>query len=86
MARKKKKATEEFCVYIGPNLKGLIQTGQVFMGDKEAAKQEAARAIEARPLIRHLIVSGSRLPEARREVTKPGTALYQFYRRLAAGE
>ncbi len=42
----------------------------------------AAAAIEKYPLIKTLIVSGDKLPEARLKVKKPGNALYKNYQRI----
>ena len=72
-----------FCIYIGPNLKGLLQTGTIFRGTREEAYRKAAAAIEKYPLVKSLIVTGDRLPKARLEVKTPGTALYAKYKKLA---
>ena len=71
-----------FWIYIGPNIKGLIQTGTIFRGDRENALRTAA-AIERYPLVKTLIVSGDALPSARLKVKTPGNALYANYRKLA---
>lgn len=71
-----------FYIYIGPNIKGLIQTGTIFRGDRENALRTAA-AIERYPLVKTLIVSGDALPSARLKVKTPGNALYANYRKLA---
>ncbi|WP_295757396.1 hypothetical protein [uncultured Oscillibacter sp.] len=70
-------------MYIGPSLKGLIQTGTIYRGDRARALEQAAAAIDARPLVKTLIVSGSALPEARRKVKTPGNVLYANYQELA---
>ena len=75
--------TSGFCIYIGPNLKGLLQTGTIFRGTREEAYRKAAAAIEKYPLVKSLIVTGDRLPKARLEVKTPGTALYAKYKKLA---
>ncbi len=75
--------TSGFCIYIGPNLKGLLQTGTIFRGSREDAYLKAAAAIEKYPLVKSLIVTGDRLPKARLEVKTPGTALYAKYKKLA---
>ena len=41
-----------FCIYIGPNIKGLIQTGTIFRGSRENALRTAAAAIERYPLVK----------------------------------
>lgn len=75
-----------FCVYIGPSIRGVVQKGHVYIGDRESAWTEAARAIQYNPLIKSLIVTGDRLNEARVESKTPGTALYKNYRRVLLGK
>lgn len=72
-----------FYCYIGPSITGLIQHGTIYRGSQNAALSAAAAAIERNPLIKTLIVSGDRLPEARLKVKKPGNALYKNYQRVA---
>ena len=72
-----------FYIYIGPNLKKLIQTGTVFRGTRRNALNKAAEAIKAEPLVKTLIVSGDALPEARMKVKTPGNVLYANYQKLA---
>lgn len=72
-----------FYIYIGPNIKGLIQTGTIYRGDRENAYKAAAAAIEKRPKVKSLIVSGDALPEARLKVKTPGNILYANYMKLA---
>ena len=69
-------------MYIGPNLKGLIQTGTIYRGTRANALKQAAEAIKAYPLVKTLIVSGDALPEARLKVKAPGNALYANYMKL----
>ena len=75
-----------FYCYIGPNIAGLIQNGAIYRGTRSAALTAAAEAIEKHPLVKSLIVSGDELPQARLKVKQPGNALYQNYRKIAAGE
>lgn len=72
-----------FYIYIGPNLKGFIQTGTIFRGTRKAAYKVAAAAIKQQHLVKSLIVSGDALPEARLKVRQPGNALYRNYQKLA---
>jgi len=72
-----------FYIYIGPNIKGLIQTGTIYRGDRESAYQKAATAIAQRPKVKTLIVSGDALPKARLKVKTPGNVLYATYKELA---
>ena len=75
--------TSGFYIYIGPNIKGLIQTGSIYRGTREDAHKAAAAAIEKQPLVKTLIVSGDALPEARLKVKVPGNVLYANYKKLA---
>lgn len=72
-----------FCCYIGPNLKGLLQTGTVFRGTREEAYASAAKVIEAHPEVKSLIISGNALPAARIRVKTPGNILYANFHKLA---
>lgn len=71
-----------FYCYIGPSITGLIQHGAIYRGTRQAALSAAARAIEKQPLVKTLIVSGDKLPEARLKVKKPGNALYKNCQRI----
>lgn len=72
-----------FYIYIGPNIKGLIQTGTIYRGDRDNAFKMAAAAIEKQPKVKSLIVAGDALPEARLKVKTPGNILYANYMKLA---
>ena len=72
-----------FYIYIGPSIRGLLQTGTIFRGSKAHARRMAQKAIEKQPLVKTLIVSGDCLPEARLKVKTPGNALYANYRKIA---
>ena len=77
-----KSAAYSFYCYIGPGITGLIQPGAIYRGTRKKAMAAAAAAIEKYPLIKTLIVSGDKLPEARLKVKKPGNALYKNYQRI----
>lgn len=70
-------------MYIGPNIKGLIQTGTIYRGTREDACGKAGEAIAKHPLVKSLIVSGEALGEARLKVRTPGNVLYANYQKLA---
>lgn len=72
-----------FYIYIGPNIKGLIQTGSIYRGDRENAYKMAAAAIEKHPKVKTLIVAGDALPEARLKIKTPGNVLYANCKELA---
>jgi len=73
----------EFCVYLGPSIRGVMQNGTVFQGGKAAALARLADVTRAHPLIAGLIVDGGALPESRVRVKTPGNLLYVNYHKLA---
>ena len=80
--RVERSTADSFYCYIGPSITGLIQHGAIYRGTRKKAMAAAAAAIEKYPLIKTLIVSGDKLPEARLKVKKPGNALYKNYQRI----
>lgn len=85
----KTKATAEsgsFCVYIGPSILGVIQSGAVFRGNKADAVASLPVAAQDYPLIPSLIVSDKTLPVDRLKVKTPGNLLYENYRKLFVGK
>lgn len=80
--RVERSTADSFYCYIGPSITGLIQHGAIYRGTRKKAMTAAAAAIEKYPLIKTLIVSGDKLPEARLKVKKPGNALYKNYQRI----
>lgn len=85
----KKKATAEsssFCVYIGPSILGVIQSGTVFRGTKTEVIASLSEAVSDYPLIPSLIVSDKTLPVDRLKVKTPGNLLFENYHKLTAGK
>lgn len=77
-----------FCVYIGPSIQGVIQSGAVYPGTKEQtlAAPSVAFALARHPLIASLIVEGNTLAEDRIKVKTAGNLLYVNYKKLASGK
>lgn len=75
-----------FCVYIGPSIRGVIQSGTVYRGERATVLVELTAAVEQRPLIASLVVDGATLPVDRIKVKTPGNLLFVNYKKLAAGE
>lgn len=73
-----------FCVYIGPSIRGVIQSGTVFRGERSAVLAELASVVEQRPLIASLVVDGATVPSDRIKVKTPGNLLFVNYRKLVA--
>ena len=74
-----------FCVYLGPSIRGVIQSGAVYRGGKADVLSELAPALERYPLIASLIVTGDTLPEDRIKVKTAGNLLNVNYKKLASG-
>ncbi|MDF2984886.1 MAG: hypothetical protein K0R50_396 [Eubacterium sp.] len=73
-----------FCVYIGPSVRGVIQSGMVFSGTKEEAVASLPDAVHVYPLIATLIVPGGTLAEDRIKVKTAGNLLNVNYNKLVA--
>ncbi len=67
---------KDFCVYIGPSIRGALLFGAVLPGNRTAVLKNLEPTLEKYPNIKPLIIPGDRLPEALRDVKKPGTALH----------
>lgn len=80
------KKADGFCVYIGPTIIGVIQSGTVYRGTKSEVLASIAPVIERYPLVTALIVSQDTLPVDRIKVKTPGNLLYMHYNKLAQGK
>lgn len=75
-----------FFMYIGPTIRGLIQSNTIYIGTRAEALKAAAAAIEHAPLVETLIVPGETLAADRIKLKTPGTAVYLNYRRVLRGK
>ncbi len=75
-----------FCVYIGPSIPGVIQSGHVYGGSRREVLKTIAPIVEKRPLVATLLVDGATLAADRIKVKTPGNLLFVNYKKLAAGE
>ena len=76
-----------FCVYIGPTIPGVIQSGHTYNGSRaKVLETEIADIVKERPLVASLLVDGLTLAVDRIKVKTPGNLLYVNYKKLAAGE
>ena len=72
-----------FCVYIGPTVKGLIQSGTVFPTTRENAIRAHRAVFSERAGLLPLLVASDALPDALKAVKTPGSALYGIYKKAA---
>lgn len=82
------KKSAGFSVYIGPSIRGLVDSSHIYKGSPaEAAKLPELRIVLAqRPKLRGLVVDGADLIKAQAEIKKPGTELFKLNRLIARGE
>ena len=71
-----------FFVYLGPSIRGVIQTATIYEGTRAEVEEFLAGPIERYPRIKRLLVSGETLPEDRVKVKTPGNGLYAAYMKL----
>lgn len=85
-AKKPAEKSAGFCVYIGPTIPGVIQSGHVYNGSREKALKEISNIVEKRPLVASLLVDGVTLAVDRIKVKTPGNLLFVNYKKLASGK
>ena len=64
-----------FFVYLGPSIRGVIQTATIYEGTKAEVEEFLAGPIERYPRIKRLLVSGETIAEDRIKVKTPGNGL-----------
>lgn len=77
---------ERFCVYIGPSIRGVIQSGTIYGKSLKDTKAFLATAIEMYPLIGKLISTDKTIAEDRIKVKTAGNLLNVYYTKLASGK
>lgn len=75
-----------FCVYIGPTIPGVIQSGHTYNGPRAKVLEEISDIAKERPLVASLLVDGLTLAVDRIKVKTPGNLLFVNYKKLASGE
>lgn len=74
-----------FCVYIGPSIRGVIQSGTIYEGSREKTEEILSGAIKKYPLIAKLISTEETFVEDRIKVKTAGNLLNVYYKKLASG-
>lgn len=72
-----------YCVYIGPSIRGIIQSGTIYEGTREETEKKLQGEIEKYPLIKKLISTDKTLVQDRIKVRRAGNLLNKYYRELA---
>ena len=71
-----------FCVYIGPSIRGVIQSGTIYGKSLKETKEFLAPAIKKYPLIEKLISTDKTFAEDRIKVKTAGNLLNVNYKKL----
>ncbi len=71
-----------YYVYLGPNIRGVIQRGKIFPGERAEVEAFLEEPIRKYPAIKRLLVSGEELAEARTQIKQPTSRLHQVYKRF----
>lgn len=74
----------EYCAYIGPSIRGVIQNGTLYTGTRADVLDTLKDEIARYPRIALFIVSGSTLPQAKQDIKQPGTYLHHESVRFTA--
>lgn len=80
---KPKEKPVSYCVYIGPSIRGVIQSGTIYEGTKEETEIRLREEIERFPLIKKLISTDKTFVRDRIKVKEAGNLLNKYYRELA---
>lgn len=79
-------SNDGFCVYLGPTITGVIQSGTVYRGEKAKVLTELEAVVKKYPLVKSLVVTDKTLSEDRIKVKTPGNILYVNYKKLMSGK
>lgn len=79
----KKTTNNGFCIYIGPSIKGIIQSGTIYDKSLKDTKAFLGTAIDKHPLIGKLISTDKTIAEDRIKVKTVGNLLNVYYTKLS---
>ena len=76
------------CCYIGPSVRGVIQTCTIYpcAAAEAAALPEVALALSAKPEIADLIFDCKELQTARERIKNPGDPLFALAKKIAQNQ
>lgn len=88
ISKKSKNPVDEngIYVYIGPSIRGIVQTGSIFRGSREDVELKLSSAIDKYPKIKRLLVKDVDLADARAKIQTSGNGLNTAYNALLSVE
>ena len=72
----KQDAPPDFCAYIGPTLRGVVQSGTLFPCSRTELLDRMSAVSAKYPEFGYLVVQGKDLAGARKTINQPGTLLH----------
>lgn len=88
MATKSQKAVKAepigIFIYLGPSIRGVIQTGTIYRGTRAQVCEKLKAAIDKYPKIERLIVADVELAAAKEKIRNGGNSLSLAYKSLLA--
>ncbi|MEG2623365.1 MAG: hypothetical protein RSC06_10745 [Clostridia bacterium] len=76
--------SDGFCVYIGPSIRGCVQSGTIMPGTRDTALAACYDVIQQYPHIADLIVPSETIATDRMKVKTPGNLLNKYFNDLAS--
>lgn len=73
---------ESVFVYLGPSIRGVIQSGTIYLGTRQQVKNNLQFALSKYPKIETLIVKDTEITEAKEKIKKGGNALSHAFKTL----
>lgn len=71
---------QETLVYVGPSLpRGLLKQNSIFVGTREQVEKSLEEVISKYPMAGKMLVSVSKLAEAKVKIASKGNILYKYY-------
>ena len=80
----KQDAPPDFCAYIGPTLRGIVQTGTLFHCSRTELLDRMNTVCVKHPEFSYFVVCGKDLAGARKTINQPGTLLHSKYAAMFA--
>jgi hypothetical protein len=76
MSKSKVLRKKEPVIYLGPNIKAVVNTGTVFIN---GLPEHLTKAVKEMPEIGELLIPLSQVVEVRKKLSQPGSSLGIFY-------
>lgn len=71
-------------MYLGPSIRGVVQSGSIYRGTREQICDALAPAIKKFPEIEKFVFADAEIATARKQIRATGNHLNQLYGNLAA--